>query len=259
MYAIAFLLLFAIGGLTGIFLGTLSTDVHLTDTYFVVAHFHYVMMGGTVIAFIGGLHYWWPKMTGRMYNENLGPIGCVLVFVGFNLTFLLSSSWAAGHAAPLLQLPGSVRAAAPYLHRRDRGCSAAGFFITLFTCWLRCESRWMRPIIPGAERRSNGRRLRRRSLTTLKLSRCWSASLTITGRNRWTHVMSTTTVDVHDPHDDGHGDHQEDDPHHQHHFATMEQQFDTIKIGMWLFLATEVLLFGGLVRRLRFDAAALSA
>ena len=87
-YAISFLLLFAIGGLTGIFLGALSTDVHLTDTYFVVAHFHYVMMGGTVIAFVGGLHYWWPKMTGRMYNETLGRIGCVLVFVGFNVTFL---------------------------------------------------------------------------------------------------------------------------------------------------------------------------
>jgi len=86
-YAISFLLLFAIGGLTGIFLGTLSTDVHLTDTYFVVAHFHYVMMGGTVIAFVGGLHYWWPKMTGRMYNENLGRIGCFLVFWGFNQTF----------------------------------------------------------------------------------------------------------------------------------------------------------------------------
>jgi cytochrome c oxidase subunit 1 len=87
-YAISFLLLFAIGGLTGIFLGTLSTDVHLTDTYFVVAHFHYVMMGGTVIAFVGGLHYWWPKMTGRMYNENLGRVACALVFIGFNTTFL---------------------------------------------------------------------------------------------------------------------------------------------------------------------------
>jgi len=88
LYAISFLLLFAIGGLTGIFLGTLSTDVHLTDTYFVVAHFHYVMMGGTVIAFIGGLHYWWPKMTGRMYNERIGQIGCIIVFIGFNMTFL---------------------------------------------------------------------------------------------------------------------------------------------------------------------------
>jgi cytochrome c oxidase subunit 1 len=87
-YAISFLLLFAIGGLTGIFLGALSTDVHLTDTYFVVAHFHYVMMGGTVIAFIGGVHYWWPKITGRMYNEKWGRIACALVFIGFNMTFL---------------------------------------------------------------------------------------------------------------------------------------------------------------------------
>jgi cytochrome c oxidase subunit 1 len=88
LYAIAFLILFAIGGLTGIFLGTLSTDIHLTDTYFVVAHFHYVMMGSTVTAFIGGLHYWWPKMTGRMYNEKLACIAAVLWFIGFNATFL---------------------------------------------------------------------------------------------------------------------------------------------------------------------------
>src|SRR5580692_1018914 len=74
LYAISFLVLFAIGGLTGIFLGTLSVDVHLTDTYFVVAHFHYVMMGGTVIAFIGGIHYWWPKMTGKMHDERWGRI-----------------------------------------------------------------------------------------------------------------------------------------------------------------------------------------
>ena len=88
LYAISFLILFAIGGLTGIFLGTLSTDVHLTDTYFVVAHFHYVMMGGTVTAFLGGLFYWWPKITGRMYSEKGGRIGCILYNVGFNMTFL---------------------------------------------------------------------------------------------------------------------------------------------------------------------------
>ncbi len=88
LYGISFILLFAIGGLTGIFLGALSTDVHLTDTYFVVAHFHYVMMGGTVIAFIGGVHYWWPKITGRMYSEKWGRIACSLVFIGFNMTFL---------------------------------------------------------------------------------------------------------------------------------------------------------------------------
>jgi cytochrome c oxidase subunit I len=88
LYAISFLILFSIGGLTGIFLGTLSTDVHLTDTYFVVAHFHFVMMGGTVTAFLGGLHYWWPKMTGRMYAEKWGRTACVLYTIGFNMTFL---------------------------------------------------------------------------------------------------------------------------------------------------------------------------
>jgi cytochrome c oxidase subunit I len=88
LYALAFLFLFTIGGLTGIPLAALSVDVHLTDTYFVVAHFHYVMMGGTVIAFYGGVHYWWPKMTGRMYNERLARLACALVFIGFNVTFL---------------------------------------------------------------------------------------------------------------------------------------------------------------------------
>jgi len=87
LYAISFLMLFSIGGLTGIYLGAMAVDVHLHDTYFIVAHFHYVMMGGTVIAFLGGLHYWWPKMFGRMYNERLGRIGCALVFIGFNVTF----------------------------------------------------------------------------------------------------------------------------------------------------------------------------
>ena len=87
VYALSFLFLFGIGGLTGLFLGALATDVHLHDTYFVVAHFHYVMFGGTVIAFLGGLFYWWPKMFGRMYDETWGRIAAGLVFVGFNTTF----------------------------------------------------------------------------------------------------------------------------------------------------------------------------
>lgn len=86
-YALSFIFLFTIGGLTGLPLGTLATDVHLHDTYFVVAHFHYVMMGGTLISFLGGLFYWWPKMFGRMYHEALGQISALIVFVGFNATF----------------------------------------------------------------------------------------------------------------------------------------------------------------------------
>jgi cytochrome c oxidase subunit 1 len=87
LYALSFLFIFSIGGLTGLHLGTLATDIHLHDTYFVVAHFHYVMMGSALIAMIGGLHHWWPKITGRMYSEKLGRIGCGLVFLGFNGTF----------------------------------------------------------------------------------------------------------------------------------------------------------------------------
>jgi len=87
LYAIMFLFTFSIGGFTGIILGVLAIDVHLHDTYFVVAHFHYVMMGGNVIAALGGLHYWWPKMFGKMYNETLAKIAAFLVFFGFNLTF----------------------------------------------------------------------------------------------------------------------------------------------------------------------------
>jgi cytochrome c oxidase subunit 1 len=87
LYALIFLFLFSIGGLTGFPLGTLSTDLHLHDGYFVVAHFHYVMMGGTIMALMAGLHHWWPKMFGKMYNSFWANIGAILVFLGFNITF----------------------------------------------------------------------------------------------------------------------------------------------------------------------------
>jgi len=87
MYALCFIGLFTIGGFTGLFLATLGTDVHLTDTYFVVAHFHYIMVGGAIMGYLGGLHFWWPKITGRLYPEWWGRISGVLIFVGFNLTF----------------------------------------------------------------------------------------------------------------------------------------------------------------------------
>lgn len=87
LYALMFLFLFSIGGLTGLPLGALATDLHLHDSYFVVAHFHYVMMGGTIITFVAGLHHWWPKMFGKMYNQFWANVGAWTVFVGFNLTF----------------------------------------------------------------------------------------------------------------------------------------------------------------------------
>ena len=87
LYAAGFIGLFTLGGLTGLFLAAIGIDVHVHDTYFVVAHFHYIMVGGTVMAYLGGIHYWWPKITGRLYPESWARFSAVLVFVGFNLTF----------------------------------------------------------------------------------------------------------------------------------------------------------------------------
>jgi cytochrome c oxidase subunit I len=87
LYAGGFIGLFTLGGLTGLMLATLGLDMHVHDTYFVIAHFHYIMVGGMVMAYLGGIHFWWPKMTGRMYNEALGRISAVVIFLGFNLTF----------------------------------------------------------------------------------------------------------------------------------------------------------------------------
>jgi len=87
LYALGFIGLFTVGGLTGLFLAALGLDVHVTDTYFVVAHFHYIMVGGMVTAFMGGLHFWWPKITGRMYPEKLGQLAALVTYLGFNLTF----------------------------------------------------------------------------------------------------------------------------------------------------------------------------
>jgi cytochrome c oxidase subunit 1 len=87
MYAIGFIGLFTIGGLTGLFLAAMGLDIHMHDTYFVVAHFHYIMVGGAIFAYLGGIHFWWPKITGRLYPEYWARVAAVLVFAGFNLTF----------------------------------------------------------------------------------------------------------------------------------------------------------------------------
>ena len=87
LYAIGFIGLFTIGGMTGLFLAALGIDVHVTDTYFVIAHFHYIMVGGAVMAFLGGVHYFWPKITGKLYPEGLAKLSALTVFLGFNLTF----------------------------------------------------------------------------------------------------------------------------------------------------------------------------
>ena len=123
LYALAFLWVFTIGGVTGLFLATMSIDIHLHDTYFVVAHFHYVMMGGSITAFFAGLHYWWPKIFGRMYNEKQGRIGAIMVFIGLNLTFMPQFVMGArGMPRRYLQLPPGVHRLARLIY--DRRVSA---------------------------------------------------------------------------------------------------------------------------------------
>lgn len=87
LYALGFVGLFTMGGLTGLFVAALAVDIHVHDTYFVIAHFHYIMVGGAVMGYLGGIHFWWPKMTGRMYPEGWARLSAILIFLGFNLTF----------------------------------------------------------------------------------------------------------------------------------------------------------------------------
>jgi cytochrome c oxidase subunit 1 len=87
LYALGFIGLFTMGGLTGMFLASLATDVHLNGTYFIVAHFHYIMVGGAVMGYLGGIHFWWPKISGRKYPNGWAALAAVIIFVGFNLTF----------------------------------------------------------------------------------------------------------------------------------------------------------------------------
>ncbi len=88
LYAMGFIALFTMGGLTGLFLASLATDIHLHDTYFVIAHFHYIMVGGALMGYLGGLHFWWPKMTGRLYPDGWARFAALVIFIGFNLTFM---------------------------------------------------------------------------------------------------------------------------------------------------------------------------
>ena len=202
LYAYGFIGLFLIGGLTGLFLATLGLDIHVHDTYFVVAHFHYIMVGGAIMGYLGGLHFWWPKMTGRMYSEFFSRIAAILVFVGFNLTFF--PQFVLGylgmprryHAYPdefqVLNVMSS--AGATVLGARLR---AAGDLLPVVA-----EVRARSPArIRGARRASSGRRSRRRRPRTSPRRRRASASPTNTSTSSPRRRILSNAV----AHADGHG------------------------------------------------------
>ncbi len=120
LYALGFIGLFTMGGLTGLFLACISVDLHVTDTYFIVAHFHYIMVGGAVSAYMAGLHFWWPKITGKMYPEWWGRFAAFTLFVGFNLTYFPAIySWLPlAAAAAVSRVCGRVSGAECHEHRR---------------------------------------------------------------------------------------------------------------------------------------------
>jgi len=134
LYTLAFLIIFAIGGLTGVILGALNVDLHLHDTYFVVAHFHYVMMGSIALAFFAGLHHWWPKMFGVMYDETLAKIACGIIFVGFNVTFV--PQFIMGSQGMPRRYATYVPEFAPYHHVSTVGAMILGAGVALMVGYL---------------------------------------------------------------------------------------------------------------------------
>jgi cytochrome c oxidase subunit 1 len=170
LWALGFLVTFLFGGLTGVMLASPPLDFHVSDTYFVVAHFHYVLFGTVVFAMFAGIYFWWPKFTGRMLDERLGKLHFWLTFIGFHTTFLVQH-WlgARGHAAPLRRLPalGRLHDAEPDLDGRAailgcRCCPSSGTSTSPGACAARSPS-----TTRGATAtRSSGRRPARRRGTT---------------------------------------------------------------------------------------------
>ncbi len=258
LYAFGFIGLFTIGGLTGLFLAAMGLDIHMHDTYFVVAHFHYIMVGGAIMGYLGGLHYWWPKITGRLYPEGWAKVAAVMVFLGFNLTFfpqfiagylgmprryheyppefqvwnVMSSAGASilavGYVLPLIYLTYSIFAGEKS-PRRSVGRQGARVGDPLAAADGE---------LPGdADRHGRHASVRaqqggRHCLTAIRTRS--------TFRGRFT-IRPITTGEAH-KHHAPHAHH----PKLQHHFDDMAQQLEASTLGMWVFLVTEIMFFGGL-------------
>ena len=235
LYAFGFIGLFTIGGLTGLFLACLGIDVHVTDTYFVVAHFHYIMVGGAIMGYLGGLHYWWPKMTGRMYPEGWAKLSALVIFLGFNLTFFPQF---------ILGYLGMPRRYHAYPHEfqvlhvlSTAGASRAGGRLSDADDLLHLV----------AALRQGGAGANPWGATGLE----WQ-----TASPPPPHNFDETPVVTHEAYDystrDGRGGRSWLDHAHaetlalREQFDTAEQQKDASTLGMWIFLITEIMFFGGM-------------
>ncbi len=241
LYAFGFIGLFTMGGLTGLFLAALGVDIHVTDTYFVIAHFHYIMVGGMVMAYMAGMHFWWPKISGRMYPEGWGRLAALIVFIGFNLTFfpqfilgymgmprrywdysrapefqilnVLSTAGATilavGYLLPMVYFLWSMRYGKP---APDNPWNAAGL-------------EWTVPSPPPTFNFDEQPVVTWEAYNYDEIKHGGPRCTLV----RWPRLPRGPR-----------------NPAHLHHFATAEQQKDSANFGMWLFLVTEVMFFGGM-------------
>ncbi len=239
LYALGFIGLFTIGGLTGLFLASLGMDVHLTDTYFVIAHFHYVMVGGAIMGFMGGIHYWWPKIFGKMYHDGWSKISAIIIFIGFNLTFF--PQFLLGY----MGMPRRYHVYPPEFQVLNVLSSAGASILGVGYLIPFCLPAVVAEIRSGCAGQSVGRddtgvadgfTAADRELRSHPGGDAGRLHIfTGGGCARWivrqplSHPRPSRTSTA----------------TFEHHFEDADQQKDAATVGMWVFLVTEVMFFGG--------------
>ena len=250
LYAFGFMGLFTIGGMTGVFLGSSGTDIHLTETYFIVAHFHFVMVGGMLMAFLAGIHFWWPKMTGRMYPEKISQLAAVVTFIGFNLTFFPQF---------ILGMLGMPRRYASYPPEfqilnvfSTAGATILGVGYLLPVLYLIWSLKYG-AIAGNNPWQATGLEWQTQSPPLTENF----AVMPVMDHEAYDYEWLEETAERKGgaPVPDSPANctrrrsapaHEEHPAYLRHHFNSTEQQADAASFAMWLFLLTEVMFFGGL-------------